>query len=368
MKKEDSLKLWVLKLCLKILYPKFNTNTFLVFLAIKSRYYIERGLYGNSMNNFTLKTLPKKIITSLLKDYIQEDNFAVLSHKCIIIPKDHFIQLTVENFFYKDNGVLWVIMKVAKSCKNKYKNVDSKNRTSWKYNLNAVTSQIHKNFWTDNKSQIDYERIVPIIGSKLITENIAYTDENEYLNTILTFGLENKTDINVSFHPITSFEFSPQIAAVAEVNLIVNEYDLENDFLKEILSNHFEVPKAVSPNDIISIDLTPQILSKYSYKYLDLIDSSGKIYFKCKKIQAQEEITDRHNNIIPTYYIVKGITQLTLGENTHHAKPKNEYFELAGSRHHNIIHLCPDGLREKFNILQETVNLFINGEIGYIYH
>lgn len=365
MKKEDFSKLWVLKLCLKILYPKFNINTFLVFLAIKSRYYINRGfLTGNKMSDFTIKTLPKNILGSLLEDLIQNENLPVLSHKCIVISKDQFIQLTVENFFYKDNGVLWVIMKLASETKKIHKDIGHRATNSLKYNLNFVTSEIHKKLWTDTKPQIENERIVPVVGSNLVPENMAYTNEDEYLNILSTFGLDNKTNIDISFHPINCFEYSPKIAAAAEVNLVVNEYDLENDFLKEVLSNHFEIPKVICPNDIISIDLTPKILSKYNYKYLDLVESTGKIYFKCKKLQAEGGTTSKFNNIIPSFYIIKGVTQLTLGENTHAVKPKIQYFETHSLNHRHSIHLCPDGLREKFDHMQETLNLFLNGDIG----
>ncbi|CAH0728500.1 unnamed protein product, partial [Brenthis ino] len=314
------------------------------------------------MNDFTIKTLSKNILCSLLEDLIQNENLAVLSHKCIIISKEQFIQLTVENFFYKDNGVLWVIMKLAGETKKTHKD-SHRASTSLKYNLNFVTSEIHKKLWTDTKPQIENERIVPVVGSNLIPENMAYTNEDEYLNILSTFGLDNKPNIDISFHPITCFEYSPKIAAAAEVNLVVNEYDLENDFLKEVLSNHFEIPKVVSPNDIISIDLTPKILSIYNYKYLDLVESTGKIYFKCKKLQAEGETKSKCNNIIPSFYIIKGVTQLTLGENNHAVKPKNQYLETNSLNHRHSIHLCPDGLREKFDLMQETLNLFLNGDI-----
>ncbi|CAH2094674.1 unnamed protein product [Euphydryas editha] len=252
-------------------------------------------------------------------------------------------------------------MKITRE--QKRKESTKKETTSLKYNLNFVASEIHKKLWCDSKSQIESERVVPIIGSHLVEQNVAYTNEDEFLNIISTYGLNNSTDVQVSFHPLSSFEFSPKIAAIAEVNLIVNEYDIENDFLKEVLSNHFEIPKVVSQNDIIIIDLTSQITLKYNYKYLDLIESNKKLYFKCTKLQGNKD-NNGNINVIPAYYIVKGVTQLTLGENTHALKTKNRFFEVDSTRiHTRSLPLYPDGLREKFFQLQETIEPFIDGEI-----
>ncbi|XP_034834037.1 peroxisomal ATPase PEX6 [Maniola hyperantus] len=368
MKEENSNKLWVLKFCLKVLYPKFNIYTFLVFLAIKYRYYVPKGLLTHKkMNVYKVKSLPKNITTSLVKEHIQEENVHILSHKCIIIPKDHFIQLSVENFFYKDNGVLWVIMKLSPDLKKKYKfkNCCQKEKSNLKYNLDFVTSEIHKKLWTSsNPEAIENERIVPLVGSNFVHGNIVYSNDEELLSIASSFNLDNSTNIEVSFHPIPSFEYSPKIAAAAEVSLIVNEYDLENDFLKEVLSNYFEIPKIVSLDDVIGIELTPSILSQYCYKYLDMIESTKKLYFKCKKLQGDDTVPKVKTKIVKTYYIVKGVTQLTLGENTHATKPKHKYLEVENSKG-NLYKLrsCPDGLREKFNQIQDAINPFLTGEI-----
>ncbi|XP_023934717.1 peroxisome assembly factor 2 [Bicyclus anynana] len=365
MKEENySLQLWVLKLCLKIVYPKFNIHTFLVFLAIKYRYYYHKGLLSHKeMNIYKIKCLPKNVTKSLVKKHVEEENLYVLSHKCIIIPTDQFIQLSVENFFYKDNGVLWVIMKLAPDMKKRLKDKNYSKKDNLKYNLDFITSEIHKKLWTcSNPEAIESERIVPLIGSNYV--HTAYTNEDEFLSIASSFGLGEQNDIEVSFHPIPSVEYSPKIAATAEVSLIVNEYDLENDFLKEVLSNHFEIPKVVSLNDVIGIELTPCIISKYSYKYLDMIESIKKLYFICRKLQGDETEPKVKSKVIKAYYIVKGVTQLTLGENTHTMKPKNEYFEIENSVGNLFkLHSCPDGLRHIFNQIQEAINPFLTGEI-----
>lgn len=369
MTEENSHQLWVLKFCLKVLYPKFNIYTFLVFLAIRYRYYTSKGLLTKKkMNIYHMKCLPKHITTSLVKEHVEEEILPVLSHKCIIIPKDQFIQLSVENFFYKDNGVLWVTMKLAPDTKKKLKDKSDcqKDKRSLKYNLDFVTSEIHKKLWiTSDPEAFDSERITPLIGSNIVQGNSVYTNEDEFLSIASTFGLDVNTDLSVSFHPITSFEFSPKIAAAAEVSLIVNEFDLENDFIKEVLSNHFEIPKIVSVNDVIGIELTPAIISRYSYKYLDMIQSTKMLYFVCRKLQGDETVIKTKGKIVKTYYIVKGVTQLTLGENTHATKPHSKYFETESTAGNLCkVHSCPDGLREKFNQIQEAINPFLTGEIG----
>lgn len=358
-------KIWVIKYCLKLLYPKLNTYILLIYIAIKYRYYYKKGYFSNKkMNVFALKTLPRSVLLSFMSDHIKGDTLSILSHKCIIIPYDQFIQFSVENFFYKDNGILWVTMKITPEQKTKENT--KKENTNFKYNLNLVASEIHKKLWSNDKSQIDSERVVPIIGSHLVENNMAYTNEDEFLNIASTYGLSNDRDIEVSFHPLSSFEFSPKIAAVAEVNLIVNEYDIENDFLKEVLSNHFEIPKVFSQNDIIVIDLTSQITLKYKYKYLDLIESTKKLYFKCTKLQGDQD-DNGSSNVIPAYYIVKGVTQLTLGENAHALKTKHRFFEVDSTRvQTHSLPLCPDGLREKFFQIHETIQPFVNGDIGMI--
>ncbi|XP_047537016.1 peroxisome assembly factor 2 [Vanessa atalanta] len=364
MSNKDSIdsKIWLIKFCIKLLYPKLNVHIFLIYLAIKYRYYYNKGyLIAKNMNKYAIKTIPKNVILFLLKDHIKEENLSILLHKCIIIPYEQFIQLSVENFFYNDNGVLWITMKATPQ--QKRKQTDKKDKTSSKYNLNFFTSEIHKKLWSECK--IESERIVPIIGSNLVKKNVAYTNEDEYLNIISSFGLDNSSDIEVSLHPLSSFDYSPKIAASAEVNLIVNEYDIENDFLKEVLSNHFEIPKIASENDIISIDLTPQIISKYNYKYLDLIESTRKLYFKCKKLLGDKVNGEcqTNNNIVPSYYIVKGVTQLTLGENIHALKTKNKFYEVDPAINTLSLPLCPAGLKDRFYQLQEAIEPFLTGDI-----
>ncbi|XP_050354308.1 peroxisome assembly factor 2 [Nymphalis io] len=358
------LKVWVIKFCLKLLYPKLNVNIFLIYLAIKYRYYYNKGyLNAKNMNIYAIKTIPKNLILSLVKDKIKNKNLSILLHKCIIISYEQFIELSVENLFYKDNGVLWVTMKT--SPQQKRKQADKKDKTSIKYNLNFFTSEIHKNLWNECGPQIESEKIVPIIGSPLVKKNVAYTNEDEFLNIASTFGLNNSLDIEVSFHPLNSFDNSPKIAISAEVNLIVNEYDIENDFLKEVLSNHFEIPKIASENDIIAIDLTPIIISNFNYKYLDMIETNKKLYFKCKKLIGDKVNNDSqtNNNIIPSYYIVKGVTKLTLGENIHALKTKNKFHDVDPVVNTHSLPLCPAGLRDKFYQLQEAIEPFLTGDI-----
>ncbi|CAG9789382.1 unnamed protein product [Diatraea saccharalis] len=234
--------------------------------------------------------------------------------------------------------------------------------------LNFVTSEIHKKLWSGRtENNLENIRIVPIIGSKLVKEDTAFTTEQEHSNIMATFGLSNNDDIQISFHPVPSFQCSPKIAAAAEVSLVVNEYDVCNDFVKEVLSNHFELPRLISTNDIFSIDLTPNITAKYHYKYLDLVENTAKLYFKCTKISDSEEINDRElNNVIKPYFIVKGVTQLNLGENMHMIKPKDEYLtpkEIFNMNMH-LLSLCPTGLKQKFDQMQEAILPFLTGDIN----
>ncbi|XP_072929806.1 peroxisomal ATPase PEX6 [Epargyreus clarus] len=368
MREENNLqlKLWLVKFCLKIVYPKFNYYAFLVFLAIKYRYNYNKGLlYRRNMKLFEIKTVPKDILRHLAKD-LSEDNLTVLLDKCIIVPKKYVIEMTVDNLFYVDNGVLWVVLKLAASTKRKLEERDrNENKDSLKYNLTFVTEELHRRLWHSEATK-SYEsaRIVPIVGSSLVEDDTCVTTENEFQNIVSSFGLNMYESVQVSFHPVPSFDYSPKIASLAEVNLIVNDYDLSNDFLKEVLSNHFELPKLVSTNDIISIDLDPKITAKYHYKYLDLVESVGKLFFKCRKLSS-DSVIGKQDKIIQAFYIVKGVTQLSLGENVHEIKPKNEYFKLPDSDEHlRIIQLCPTGLREKFNEIQETISPFLTGEMN----
>lgn len=325
------------------------------------------------MNKFTVKTAPSHIIRQIVLEHL-DDNLPVLLHKCIIISREQYIQLCAENLFYLDNGVLWLAMKVTPDIKRKYNKTKEipKQNILLKYNLGFMTTEIHKKLWNnDNSNNLDNIRIVPVVGSKLVPEDIALTMENELYNIFSSYGLNNWQDITVSFHPVPTIEKSPKIAATVEVSLIVNDYDLSNDFVKEVLSNHFETPKLVNVNDVFSIDLTPNVTAKYHYKYLDLVESAGKLYFKCRKITSDvdsiktEEVSEK---IIQPFFIVKCVTQLTLGENIHTLKPKDEYFKPLDFDKKSMcfLQLCPTGLKEKFEQIQETISPFLTGEISKI--
>ncbi|RVE43915.1 hypothetical protein evm_011426 [Chilo suppressalis] len=324
------------------------------------------------MNNYTIKTIPDYIQRLLIKDYV-EYNLPIVMHRCIIISREEFIQLSSENLFYVDNGVLWLALKLTPKIRKKYEH----KRSNTKYlnpfikSLDFVTSEIHKKLFSDHtQNELEAIRIVPIIGSKSVKDNSALTTEQEYRNIVSTFGLGNYDDIQVSFHPVPSFQCSPKIAAAAEVCLVINEYDLSNDFIKEVLSNYFETPKLLSENDIFSIDLTPNITTKYHHKYLDLVETTTKLYFKCKKIsEGEDQQSDKalNENVIKPYFIVKGVTQLTLGENLHLIKPKDEYLSPKVTFHMNNMHLlslCPTGLKQKFNQMQEIILPFLTGDIN----
>ncbi|KAH9639293.1 hypothetical protein HF086_014157 [Spodoptera exigua] len=367
MNEQISRKLWVLKFCLKVVYPKYNCYYFLVFLSIKYRIWCQRrNSNRKNMDVFEVKTIPLNIVKSLIKEKLEE-NLPVLLNKCIIVSKEQFIQLGSENLFYLDNGVLWVALKLTPDEKRKHKEKQSDNKAI-QLSLHFMTSEIHKKLWTDAaRNCVDNVRIVPIVGSKHISENIAFTNENEFYNITSCFGINMCKDISVTFHPMPSLDSSPKIAAAAEVSLIVNDYDLANDFIKEVLSNYFETPKLVSTNDIFSIELTPDMTAKYHYKYLDLVQSTGKLYFKCKKVCSDLSNTNNvcKDKIVQAYFIVKGVTQLTLGENVHSLKPKDEYFKPQQDKNQkNILHLCPTGLRQKFEQLQETILPFLSGEMN----
>ncbi|XP_038206779.1 peroxisomal biogenesis factor 6 [Zerene cesonia] len=361
MEQEYANILWVIKYCIKILYPKFNFYIFMAFLAIKFRYYQNRNINRKRRNMFNLKSRPDNILKSILKEHVSDNYLQILGQKCIIIPKDEFIDLCVENFFYVDNGVLWVTLSLTSEEKERHK-TDNNIDKFLKFNLG--TSELHKKLWSGFIESIDNVRIVSVVGSKLIEENTAYTSESELHNIKASFGLKNTDNFEIAFHPMHTFEMSPKIAAVAEVNLIVNDYNLDNDFVKEVLNNYFEKPKLVSVNDIISIDLTPEVTVKYHYKYLDLIESSGKVVFKCSKLSCKNTDENTQANVIRTFYIVKGVTQLTLGDNTHSVRPKNEYYSLPGNSSVSITHACPLGLKRIFNEIQETVQPFLTGDIN----
>lgn len=320
------------------------------------------------MDSFEVKTIPLHIVKSLLKERL-EDNMPVLMNKCIIISKEQFIQLGSENLFYLDNGVLWVALKLTPEERRKHQEKKNSNKEI-QFNLHFMTSELHKKLWTDTAySGVDNIRIVPIVGSKYVSENIAFTNENEFYNITSCFGINICKDISVTFHPVPSFDSSPKIAAAAEVSLIVNDYDLANDFIKEVLNNHFETPKLVSTNDIFSIDLTPDMTAKYHFKYLDLVQSTGRLYFKCKKLfsDVAEINNEAKEKVVHTFFIIKGVTQLTLGENVHSLKPKDEFFKPQLNKSlNNILYLCPTGLKHKFNQLQETMLPFLTGEMSKV--
>ncbi|XP_026331724.1 peroxisome biogenesis protein 6, partial [Hyposmocoma kahamanoa] len=301
-----------------------------------------------------------------------DDNLPVLLHKCIIISREQYIQLCAENLFYLDNGVLWLAMKLTPEIKKKCKKSKEipKQNSLLKYNLGFMTTEIHKKLWNnDSSNNLDNIKIVPVVGSKLAEDDIALTMENNFYNIMSSYGLNNCQDITVSFHPVPTIEKSPKIAATAEVSLIVNEYDLSNDFVKEVLNNYFETPKLVNVNDVFSIDLTPKVTAKYHYKYLDLVDSAGKLYFKCTKMTNDVNSIIANENsekIVQPFFIVKCVTQLTLGENIHTLKPKDEYFKPQDfdKKSMCLCQLCPTGLKEKFDQIQETISPFLTGEIN----
>ncbi|XP_045502518.1 peroxisome assembly factor 2 [Colias croceus] len=361
MEKDYTNKLWVIKYCIKILYPKFNFYIFMAFLAIKFRYYQNKNINNKRRNMFNLQSRPESILKSIIKEQVSENYLQILGQKCIIIPKDEFIDLCVENFFYVDNGVLWVTLSLTAEEKKRHKTDNNMDRFL-KFSLG--TSELHKKLWSGFVDSVDNVRIVAVVGSKLLEENTAYTSESELHNIIASFGLKNTNNIEIDFHPMQTFEMSPKIAATAEVNLIVNDYNLDNDFVKEVLSNYFEKPKLVSVNDTISIDLTPEVTVKYHYKYLDLIESSGKVVFKCSKLSNKNDDENTQENVIKTFYIVKGVTQLSLGDNTHAVRPKNEFYSLPGNDSLSITHSCPLGLKGIFNDIQETVLPFLTGDIN----
>ncbi|XP_047033693.1 peroxisome assembly factor 2 [Helicoverpa zea] len=366
MNEQTSRKLWVLKFCLKVVYPKYNYYYFLVFLAIKYRIWCQRrNSDREDMDTFEVKTIPSHLVKSLITERLEE-NLPVLIDKCIVISKEQFIQLGSENLFYLDNGVLWVALKLAPEERKKHREKKNENKEI-QFNLHFMTSELHKKLWADSaQTSVDNIRIVPIVGSKHVSENIAFTNENEFYNILSCFGMNACRDFCVTFHPVPNLDSSPKIAAAAEVSLIVNDYDLANDFIKEVLSNHFEIPKLVSTNDIFSIDLTPETTAKYHYKYLDLVQSTGRLYFKCKKLcsDVAEINTEAKNKLVQAFFVVKGVTQLTLGENVHSIKPKDEFFKpQINEGLKNILALCPTGLRQKFEQLQDTILPFLTGEI-----
>ncbi|CAF4868376.1 unnamed protein product [Pieris macdunnoughi] len=357
MEKKQASMLRVLKFSIKILYPKFNFYIFLVFLAIKFRYLQQKLSKSNVINMFSLNTLPEKVIKNILKEHITEDYLEILGHKCIIIPKDSFIDLCVENFFYVDNGVLWTTLSLANEFKKQHEEENQfKKQSSFpRFNFN-LPADLHKKLYSTSAVALDNLRIVPLVGSKLVKD--AYTSESEQHNILNSFGLNKNDNISVSFHPINSFENNPQIAATAEVCLILSDYDLSNDFLKEVLSNYFEKPKLISEMDVICIELTKEITTKYHYNHLDLVESSGRVSFKCTKLTNNSH---KVQNVITSLFVVKGVTQLTLGENMHSVRPKNEFCMLPAA---NVIHSCPLGLKEKFEEIQESIQPFLNGDIN----
>ncbi|XP_059053175.1 peroxisomal ATPase PEX6 [Achroia grisella] len=370
MNEHTSVKLWVIKFCLKLVYPKFNSSTFLVFLAIKYRIHHHKRLTDSIMDKFQLKAVPTYVQRTLLKDRL-EDNLHVLLDKCIIISKEQYIQLCSENLFYMDNGLLWLALKLSPDCKNAHS--EKQKSTNSKHNFSFLTSEMREKLWTDDiKANLDNIRIIPVVGSKFVAENVAFTTENEYQNVASIYDLSNCDNIEITFHPVPSLDTSPKIAATAEVSLIVNEYDLENDFIKEVLNNHFEVPKAMSVNDLFSIDLTPKITTKYHHKYLDLVESTGKLYFKCRKVSGDTSEANKtgvsvQKHLIQTFFVIKGVTQLTLGENVHTLKPKDEYFRISETEKNvHILKLCPTGLRQSFEQIQEAISPFLTEDMNSI--
>ncbi|XP_037876280.1 uncharacterized protein LOC110384950 isoform X1 [Bombyx mori] len=363
-------KLWVLRFCLKIVYPKFNFYTFLVFLTIKHRIWYERRLRGAKiMDHFTIKSVPAHIVQSLVKNNL-DNNPAVVLNKCIVISKEQYIQLASENLFYVDRGVLWLSLKLSTNYKNKHKRKKQHNTKEHLHKFAFMTSEIHKKLWADRTADdIENIRIVPVVGSKLLKPDIGFVTENELHNMSSCFGLNDFNDIEITFHPVPSLLCSPKIAITAEVSLLLNDYDLDNDFTKEVLTNHFEIPRLVSINDVFSIELTPTMTTKYHCKYLDLVESTGKLYFKCTKLTSDLEIdgnpTTSNNKVIKPYFIVRRVTQLTLGENIHATKPQDKYFKPQGFDDNlHMLELCPTGLKHIFNQIQETISPFLNEDLS----
>lgn len=373
MKHDMYFKLWVVKFCLKLTYPKFNSLSFLVFLAVKYRkHYKKKMSGGSSIDTFKVKTIPAHVQGYCANEYL-EDNIAVVLHKCLIISRGQFMELASENLFYLDNGLLWMALGLSsrniKEIKAK-KNKENKDKFL-KYNLNFVTSEVHKKLWESSSPYPEKYRIVPIIGSKHVPENVVYTTESELHNIVSPFALKDLDHVEICFHPVPKLEHAPNIAAEAEVSLIVNDYDLSNDFVKEVLSNYFELPKLIHINDIFYIVLTPEITAKYHYKYADLVQTADKLYFKCLKLnsktkQGQTEELKSGENIDQPYFIVKGVTHLTLGESLHKLKPKDEYFNLQETQTEQVLLLasCPKGLKKKFDQIQETIAPFLSGGLG----
>lgn len=382
MNEQQSRQLWVVKFCIKVVYPKFNLYVFLVYLAVKYRIWWQRKLTGvNIMETYRFKTIPQHVANSLLKNTL-EDYLPIFVDKCVIISKESFIQLCSENLYYLDNGVLWLVMKLSSESKRKFKENNDKKNT--KNNLNLLTSEMYKLLWSDNNcDSLDHVRIVPVVYSTNISEGEAFTTENEFYNISAMFGLRNK-DFTVTFHPIPAVEYEPKMATSAEVSLILNEYELSMDFLREILSNYFETPKALSVNDVFSIELSPEITGHHLYKYQDLISEAGKVYFKCRsltfdqKTDSQKDPIEENNksinkralsndstkeNVMRTYFIAKGKTQMSMTETLHMLKPKDEFFNYA-SENNNLLHQCPAGLKDKFDHIQESIQPFLNGDLS----
>lgn len=361
-------KLWVIKFCLKLVYPKFNCYCFLVFIAIKYRLWHQKSIATKGMCTYKLKTIPCYLSNYLLKNEI-EDKLPVLGNKCILISREQYAQLGSHNLFYLDNGILWLVLKLSKESKKKFKDKVKKDSGILKFNFHFMTSELHKQLWPkEGLNDIDSLRIVPVIGSKLVNDGVAYVLENEFYNIASSFGIQGWENIEIAFHTIPSIEYSTKIAAFAEVCLILNDYDLSNDFVKDLLSNYFDLPKLVSVNDVFAINLTPEMTRKYHYKYLDLVESTGKLYFKCNKLSSdvdKEKTSSLHINIVQCYYIIKGITQLTLGENVHFIKPRDEFYKLRGCEQTlNMYKLCPTGLRQTFEKIQETIIPFLSGDLS----
>lgn len=331
------------------------------------------------MATFVIKPISSNVQRLLLTDPLG-DNISVHFNKCLILSKSKFIELAVDNLFYVDNGMLWVALKLDSEFKaRKTKNGSTKNKFKFNYNLDYVTSEIHKKLWPDNPSDLlDRVRIVPVIGSKFVQDHVIFVSEDELFNITSTFGLRNHEQIEVTLHTVPSLECAPKIGSLAEVNLLVNDFDLENDFIKEVLRNHFELPKLLNTNDTFTVDLTPEITGKYHYKYYDLVQSIGRLHFKCNKLTSDVQIDSdtiqlkskliNKNNIDMPYFIVKGVTQLTLGENIHGLKPRYEFYkhESIVKPNMTMVQSCPYGLKKIFDLMQETISPFLEGHLNDI--
>lgn len=368
MDSQNTIQLCMLKFCLKLVYPNINATIFLVYLAIKYRYfYRTKAITGETIDIYKLKRCPKSTVQKLIRQCVTSDMSKVLGEKCVIISQMHFVLLSAVNFFYRDGGVLWITMKLPSEMRKIIKDQADQKDKYFKSNLDKLTSEIHKRLWPEcNEDSLRKLRIVPVIGCKLVPDNIAYTTEEEFANISSSFGLPVLEEIDITFGPLPSYEFGPKIATHSRVNIIENEYPLKRDVLKVVISNYFEVPKLVSVNDVINIDLTPTVLGNQINRTINATKKVLKLFIVCKNLSVDSKKCKRKNDIIHALYIVKGVTEMTLGDNVNVVKPKKTYCRTENIKQLTFCgaHVCPDGLREKFDRIQESIAPFLTGAIG----